>query len=76
MRKNNINRRTFLGTGLAAAASVTVGSSMVDDKFRPVPVKKNNEDPFNPLTYNAMPTRALGKTGYKVGVLSLGVGYT
>ena len=29
MRKNNINRRTFLGTGLAAAASVTVGSSMV-----------------------------------------------
>jgi len=72
MRKNNINRRTFLGTGLAAAASVTVGSSMVDDKFRQVPVKKNNEDPFNPVTYNAMPTRALGKTGYKVGVLSLG----
>ena len=73
MRKNNINRRTFLGTGLAAAASVTVGSSiMPDDKFRQVPVKKNNEDPFNPVTYNAMPTRALGKTGYKVGVLSLG----
>ena len=73
MRKNNINRRTFLGTGLAAAASVTVGSSiMPDDKFRQVPVKKNNEDPFNPVTYNAMPTRALGETGYKVGSLKPG----
>jgi aryl-alcohol dehydrogenase-like predicted oxidoreductase len=37
-----------------------------------VPLKKNNEDPFNPVTYNAMPTRSFGKTGYKVGVLSLG----
>ncbi len=28
--------------------------------------------PFNPKTHDAMPTRNLGKTGYKVGVFSLG----
>ena len=73
MEKKNIDRRTFLGTGLAAAATVTVGKSLVpDETYKPVPVKKNNEHPFNPVTYNAMPTRSLGKTGYKVGVLSLG----
>jgi uncharacterized protein len=73
MGKTNINRRTFLGTGLAAVASVTVGKSLVpDETYKAIPAKKNNEDPFNPVTYNAMPTRSLGKTGYKVGVLSLG----
>ena len=69
----NINRRTFLGNGVAAAAMVTVGkpfSPETDDK--PVPAKANNADPFNPVTYNAMPTRSFGKTGYKVGILSLG----
>lgn len=69
----NINRRTFLGTGVAATAVVAAGKSfspVTDEK--PVPIKKNNEDPFNPVTYNAMPTRSFGKTGYKVGVLSLG----
>jgi aryl-alcohol dehydrogenase-like predicted oxidoreductase len=69
----NISRRTFLGNGLAAAATVTAGKSFATEKTdRPVPFKKNNDDPFNPVTYGAMPTRALGKTGYKVGVLSLG----
>jgi hypothetical protein len=69
----NINRRTFLGNGVAAAAVVTVGKTFPTDRNdKMMPVKKNNEDPFNPLTYNAMPTRSLGKTGYKVGILSLG----
>jgi aryl-alcohol dehydrogenase-like predicted oxidoreductase len=73
MEKKNINRRTFLGTGLAAAASVTIGKSLgSDERFRPVPEKNNDEHPFNPVTFSAMPTRSLGKTGYKVGVLSLG----
>jgi hypothetical protein len=73
MKKKNINRRTFLGTGFTAAAMVTSGKSFAyDDTNKSIPVKKNNEDPFNPVTYNAMPTRSLGKTGYKVGVLSLG----
>ena len=71
MRK--INRRTFLGNGAAAAAMVTVGKPFAPEgNDRLIPLKKNNEDPFNPVTYNAMPTRSFGKTGYKVGILSLG----
>lgn len=73
MEKKNINRRTFLGTGLAAAASVTVGSSLASAETNNLkPVKKNDEHPFNPITFGAMPTNSFGKTGYKVGVLSLG----
>jgi len=73
MEKKNINRRTFLGNGLAAAAMVTIGKSLEPDgTYTAIPVKKNDEHPFNPLTYSAMPTRSFGKTGYKVGVLSLG----
>jgi aryl-alcohol dehydrogenase-like predicted oxidoreductase len=69
----NINRRTFLGNGVAAAAMVTVGKSFAaETKDARVPLKKNDEDPFNPVTFNAMPTRSFGKTGYKVGILSLG----
>lgn len=73
MEKKNISRRNFLGTSLAAAASVTVGSSMASENgHRPVPLKKNDEHPFNERTFGAMPTRSFGKTGYKVGILSLG----
>ena len=73
MEKKNISRRNFLGTSLAAAASVTVGSSMASENgSRPVPLKKNDEHPFNERTFGAMPTRSFGKTGYKVGILSLG----
>jgi len=70
---NKMNRRNFLGSGLAAAATVTVGSAFAAEPgIKPVPVKKNNENPFNERTYAAMPTHSLGKTGYKVGILSLG----
>ncbi|NQU53547.1 MAG: aldo/keto reductase [Bacteroidetes bacterium] len=73
MSNKNINRRNFLGVGLAAAATVTVGNSFAaNETYKPIPVKKNDENPFNPITYSAMPTRSFGKTGYKVGVLSLG----
>jgi hypothetical protein len=68
-----INRRTFLGNGVAAAAGVTVVRPFIPDaNDNPVPYRKNDDDPFNPVTYNAMPTRSLGKTGYKVGIFSLG----
>ena len=73
MEKINLNRRNFLGVGLAAAASVTVGKSFASEpELKPVPDKKRNENPFNDRTYSAMPTRSFGKTGYKVGILSLG----
>lgn len=68
----NINRRTFLGAGVAATAMVAGGRFASGADVKQVPLKKNNEDPFNPVTYNAMPTRTFGKTGYKVGILSLG----
>lgn len=68
-----ISRRTFLGNGVAAAAVVTAGKPFgVDPEEKMMPLKKNEKDPFNPVTYNAMPTRSLGKTGYKVGIFSLG----
>lgn len=73
MEKKNINRRNFLGAGLAAAATVTVGKSFAaDETYKPIPIKKKDDNPFNPVTYSAMPTNSFGKTGYKVGVLSLG----
>src|SRR5680860_1099242 len=73
MEKKNMNRRNFLGAGLAAAATVTAGNTFASaETYKPIPVKKNDENPFNPVTYSAMPTRSFGKTGYKVGVLSLG----
>lgn len=69
----NINRRNFLGTGLAAVASVTVGNAIAGETAaKAVQVKNKNEHPFNERTYGAMPTRSFGKTGYKVGILSLG----
>lgn len=73
MENKNINRRNFLGTGLAAAAAVTVGNSFASgNSLKPVPAKKNDQHPFNERTYGAMPTRSFGKTGFKVGILSLG----
>lgn len=73
MEEININRRNFLGVGLAAAAAVSVGKSFAfGPGMKPVPVKKKDENPFNERTYSAMPTRSFGKTGYKVGILSLG----
>jgi len=70
-----MNRRNFLGSSLAAtaAASVTVESALAGEPGnKPVSIKKKNENPFNERTYNAMPTRSFGKTGFKVGILSLG----
>ena len=73
MEKKKINRRKFLGSGLAAAATVAVGTSFAaENKSASVVAKKNDENPFNKRTYNAMPTRSFGKTGFKVGILSLG----
>ncbi len=72
MGMNNINRRKFLGTGLAAAATVTMGSSFASELKPASPVKDKNKNPFNERTYNAMPTKSFGQTGFKVGILSLG----
>ena len=74
METKNINRRKFMGTaGLAAAASVTVGNTLASgSEKKSVPLANNDGNPFNERTYSAMPTRSFGKTGFKVGILSLG----
>jgi len=73
MEKNNFSRRAFLGAGLTAAASAAVGNTFpTAGEPNPATVKSGKENPFNPRTYGAMPTRSLGKTGHKVGILSLG----
>jgi predicted aldo/keto reductase-like oxidoreductase len=73
MTKSNFSRRSFLGAGLTAAASAAVGNNVLSaSEQNQGTAKSKNDTPFNPVTYGAMPTRSLGKTGYKVGILSLG----
>ena len=66
-----IGRRTFLATGVAAAAvPVAAGAAANTASVAAAPGK--HLLPYNPRTHQAMPTRNLGKTGYRVGILSLG----
>ena len=62
------DRREFLKRGVVAvggaAAGTGLGASAVAGTPRPVPQ--------NPRTPAAMPTRNLGRTGYSVGIFSLG----
>lgn len=64
-----MDRRNFLGTGLAATAAIAAGnvSGQVPGVQKPA-----GDMPFNDRTFQAMPTRSFGKTGYKTGILSLG----
>jgi aryl-alcohol dehydrogenase-like predicted oxidoreductase len=67
-RPSQSDRRTFLKSGGAVAAGLLASAAMpaeaADHKLPPLP--------SNPRTMAAMPTRNLGKTGYKVGIFSLG----
>jgi len=60
------HRRTFMKTGGAATAALLAQAAL------PAPGPAAPSLPSNPNTPNAMPTRNLGKTGYRVGVFSLG----
>jgi aryl-alcohol dehydrogenase-like predicted oxidoreductase len=60
-------RREFLKTGGAVTAALLAPSA-----FAVTPNKSLPALPSNPVTMKAMPTRNLGKTGYKVGIFSLG----
>jgi hypothetical protein len=75
MKSSPINRRRFLGTGLTAAASLATASGLSAINGKDLSVsgyKSPASHPFNGNTATNMPTRSFGKTGYKVGVLSLG----
>jgi uncharacterized protein len=60
-------RRDFLKAGGAATAAL-----LTPPAFAVTPNKSLPALPSNPLTMKAMPTRNLGRTGYKVGIFSLG----
>ena len=60
-------RGDFLKIGGAATAALLTPSA-----FAVAPNKTLPSLPSNPRTPDAMPTRNLGKTGYKVGIFSLG----
>jgi len=64
----SFDRRNFLKTGGAAAAALLTNSAVLAHpspvRFPPLPANSN--------TQASMPTRNLGKTGYKVGIFSLG----
>jgi aryl-alcohol dehydrogenase-like predicted oxidoreductase len=61
------DRRTFLKSGGAIAAGLLAQTTLPAEASRTLPAL-----PSNPRTVAAMPTRNLGKTGYKVGIFSLG----
>jgi aryl-alcohol dehydrogenase-like predicted oxidoreductase len=68
---SNSNRRSFLKAGgiLTAAA---LGSAALPDVARGQSAQPSRSLPSNSATPDSMPTRNLGKTGYKVGIFSLG----
>jgi len=66
--QGGIGRRDFLKIGGAATAGLIVGGAA------PEPARAGAAPPLphNPRTQGAMPTRNLGRTGYRVGIFSLG----
>lgn len=62
----SLARRDFLKVGGAAAAGFLARG------IAPEPAQALPPLPVNPVTQGAMPTRNLGRTGYRVGIFSLG----
>ncbi len=63
----NHGRREFLKAGGAVTAALLAPTALTAEATKTLPGL-----PSNPVTPAAMPTRNLGKTGYKVGLFSLG----
>jgi aryl-alcohol dehydrogenase-like predicted oxidoreductase len=67
------DRRQFLKQSGAVTAAVLAGSTLPAHATADDPKNATMPGlPSNPRTQAAMPTRNLGKTGYKVGIFSLG----
>lgn len=60
-----LERRNFLKLGAAATAGFLAGEAIAGES-RALPL------PYNRATQAAMPTRNLGRTGFRVGIFSLG----
>lgn len=65
MSEKKVDRRDFLKIGGGATAALLAGAALPQPALGLPPL------PSNPAT-PAMPTRNLGKTGYRVGIFSLG----
>jgi len=65
-RDRAIKRRDLLKLGGAAAAGLVAGRALAEPPRRLPPL------PANPRTRDAMPMRNLGRTGFRVGIFSLG----
>lgn len=65
--KNGSSRRQFLKTSGVAGAALVASGLVETTSATTMPGA-----PENPATASAMPTRNLGKTGYRVGLFSLG----
>src|SRR5271168_1639618 len=65
------NRRTFLKAGGIMTAAA-LGSAALPEVVSGQPAQPSHPLPANAATSDSMPTRNLGKTGYKVGIFSLG----
>lgn len=62
-----LRRRDVLKLGGAAAAGFAARAALAEEKPHALPSL-----PENPRTQDAMPTRNLGRTGFRVGIFSLG----
>src|SRR5271163_670029 len=65
------NRRTFLKAGGIMTAAA-LGSAALPEVVSGQGAQASHPLPANAATSDSMPTRNLGKTGYKVGIFSLG----
>ncbi|MBP7674740.1 MAG: aldo/keto reductase [Thermoanaerobaculia bacterium] len=70
-----VERRDLLKLGAAAAAGLVAGRLSADpaaDAATKPAATAPSGHPWNPKTADAMPTRNLGRTGFRVGIFSLG----
>ena len=70
-----VERRDLLKLGAAAAAGLVAGRLSAEPATAEAPKPAATGPaghPWNPRTADAMPTRNLGKTGFRVGIFSLG----
>ncbi len=70
--QNQLDRRAFIGTGVAAALTTAGAASARSGKTSVGTESQGRPLPYNPRTFEAMPTRNLGRTGHRVGIFSLG----
>ncbi len=73
-RPGALRRRDLLKLGAAAAAGLVAGRgrAAAPEASQRVATGTSRPGPFNPATAAAMPTRNLGRTGFRVGIFSLG----